>query len=494
MATSISRKLLKIPKKLTETPSDLPDFGPTEESVASSAVAAFQRWQQHPVEFAQHILRAGLWNRQEEILNSVWTNKKTAVKSGHKVGKTYLLGVTALTYLFLVRPSVVITTAPTWRQVEKQLWQEIKALVNKVKGYGPPLGGELLETQYKLGDKHFAFGFSSEHGQSGVNFQGFSGPILFIFDEAGGVPQAVWDVVETSMVHSQSRWLCMGNPHDPATPFYNCFSSKFWTKFTVSSRETPNALAGKELVPGLATREWCDERLEEWGPDDPRYQFRVLGEFPDGGIFTLIRTAWVRAAMMKDRPAYVDGKVPYRAGAVDVARFGDDDTCIVGFEGTHLDSIDQVHGSDTVNVAGLVARKYKERGWNGVVVDDTGVGGGVTDILCRDPSINVIPVNYGESAADDDHYCNIITEMYAVFADELKDGLISGIPKNEIVLREFVARKYKFDMKQRMKLQPKSEFKEEVGSSPDRADAIVMARWAVRMAANGESYLGQIFV
>jgi hypothetical protein len=43
----------------------------------------------NPVLFATHILGIGLWDREVEILQSISTNRRTAVKACHGVGKTF---------------------------------------------------------------------------------------------------------------------------------------------------------------------------------------------------------------------------------------------------------------------------------------------------------------------------------------------------------------------------------------------------------------------
>ena len=44
------------------------------------------------------------------------------------------------------------------------------------------------------------------------------------------------------------------------------------------------------MIPGLAGREWIEEKREEWGEDSPLYLVRVKGEFAvaeDGKIFSI---------------------------------------------------------------------------------------------------------------------------------------------------------------------------------------------------------------
>jgi len=78
-----------------------------------------------PVLFATHILGAGLWKREAEILRSIQNNRRTAIKACHGAGKTYSLALAALWWLARYPQGIVLTTCPTLRQVRTQVWSEI---------------------------------------------------------------------------------------------------------------------------------------------------------------------------------------------------------------------------------------------------------------------------------------------------------------------------------------------------------------------------------
>ena len=46
-----------------------------------------------PVLFASHVLGADVWQKEAEILQSIKSNRRTAVKACHGVGKTFSLAV-----------------------------------------------------------------------------------------------------------------------------------------------------------------------------------------------------------------------------------------------------------------------------------------------------------------------------------------------------------------------------------------------------------------
>lgn len=77
------------------------------------------------------------------MLESIRDFVRTAVKACHAPGKSFTAAVAALWFLFSFRNAIVITTAPTWRQVEDVLWREIRGL-HEAAPY--PLGGRFTKS------------------------------------------------------------------------------------------------------------------------------------------------------------------------------------------------------------------------------------------------------------------------------------------------------------------------------------------------------------
>ena len=69
-----------------------------------------------------------------------------------------------------------------------------------------------------------------------------------------------------------------------------------------------------------------------------------------------------------------------------------------------------LHKKDTQEVA---RRLFDFAKGGKIVVDDTGVGGGVTDKL-RDLGATVIPINFGAKARNRKKYPDIISEMWFI--------------------------------------------------------------------------------
>lgn len=239
------------------------------------------------------------------------------------------------------KDGVVVTTAPTWTQVERVLWGEIHKAAEKSRIRYT----ELHKTELKLGPGNFAIGLSTNEG---VRFQGFHGRILIVVDEAPGVDPDIWEAIEGIRAGGDVRVLALGNPTVASGPFYDAFTSNRvgWRTFTISAFYTPNltgltletllTLSDAELDvsprPYLVTRRWVREKWHEWGEGHPLWEARVLGQFPTQAEDALISLAWLEEAAR--RPVIVTGG-PLIAG-LDVAGPGEDETALVVADGSSI--------------------------------------------------------------------------------------------------------------------------------------------------------------
>lgn len=168
--------------------------------------------------------------------------------------------------------------------------------------------------------------------------------------------------------------------------------------------------------------------------------------------------------------------------ACDVARFGSDETVIAERVGQRVRIVEHYVGrkpgttstgaaqGDLVQTAGRIvehARRHP-RPHVRIVVDDTGVGGGVTDIL-RNEGWDVTAFNGSEQARDPKHFPNRRSELWFQMAEQLEFVDLDADDQLEIDLTE---PRYRFDLKMRKVVEPKDETKKRLGRSPDRADAV----------------------
>lgn len=105
-----------------------------------------------------------------------------------------------------------------------------------------------------------------------------------------------------------------------------------------------------------------------------------------------------------------------------------------------------------------------------IKIDDTGVGGGVTDEMEK-RGYNVVPVNFGSEAGDPDKYPNLISEAWFYLASIIETV---EIPMDSDLLMELSSRCWKQDSKGRRRVESKDDYKKRGYRSPDLADSLIM--------------------
>lgn len=428
----------------------------------------------------ERILGVAPWDKQKEILDLLQENRRVAVRSCHGSGKSFIAASAVLCFLADCQArdmsGVVITTAPTFRQVEEVLWREIASHHSRAKKV-IPLGGTLLKTRYEMDDSRRALGISTDNPDQ---FQGIRAERTFIVvDEAAGVTPDIYEAIEGILSGEHCKLLLIGNPTAPIGEFYNAFTRNrgLYKVVHINAFDTPNVKAGKVVVPGLVTADWVKERAQMWGEDSPMYQSRVLGDFPEIADDTVIPLHHVERAMRRE------GTPGPKIVALDVARFGTDYCCMATADGDIVHKLEMWGGKATDYSGGRLEAQYRamraeyvkqgiEDGPVKAVVDDTGLGAGVTDHV----KIPVIRFIAAGRARADDTYKNVRAEAWfmlkkALAADELT------LPDDAELAADLTAPKYKYTIGGQIQLEIKEDTKKRLGRSPDRADAVVMANY-----------------
>ena len=419
-----------------------------------------------PVWFAHKILGTQLFECQQKVACAVRDYERVAVRSSHGTGKTFCVANVALWFLYSFGPDAkVITTAPTWRQVETQIWAEIRRRHARAR---LQLGGSPKKTSLSLAENWFALGLSTDDP---ARFEGYhASNILFIVDEAKGVDREIFNGIKGALSTGKrhggtARVLLTSTPGSPSGYFYDCFTrnSADWHLIHIGPNDSP-----------MVSSEWVEQSRREWGEKSAVFQSKVLGNFPTEGIDTLIGLSTVEMA----RQLVIEPEGDIHIG-VDVARYGDDLTVLLVRQGGVILEIQYYQGKAITEVTGLSARlfrKYSDTAKGNRVflkTDDSGVGGGVTDML-REQEIPVTPVNFGASPIDKEHFANLRVELFHVVKRELEERRLS-LPDHDQLAAQLIAPKYRTNSRGKLELEPKSETKKRLGVSPDFADALAIS-------------------
>jgi phage terminase large subunit len=369
---------------------------------------------------------------------------------------TWTAAALAQWFLRAHNPSLVVTTAPTMRQVKELLWYEIAQHQRRAQ-----LSGTLNTMDLTVLPTQRAVGLTTNEPE---RFQGLhSENILVIVDEASGVEETIYEAIEGILTGPNAKLLLIGNPNSPNGTFFQSFQSSLYQPFHIAAPDVPAHL----LPPG-----WLEERQQEWGEDSPAYQVRVMGEFPDQGEDSLIAMRWVTAA--QEREAAEDGGEAVEVG-VDIARYGSDESVAYARRGRLVVGTEYWRGASTTASAGRVAAFARRYDAALIKVDDIGVGGGVVDQLLAEGH-PVQGVNVGEAARDKEGYFNLRSEMFQGLADRFRAGDISIPADDTKLLAQLLALKKSYTPRGQMKLESKDDLRKRLPKigSPDRADALAL--------------------
>ena len=302
------------------------------------------------------------------------------------------------------------------------------------------------------------------------NMQGFHDDhLLFILDEASGIDDGIFEVVEGALTGVDNKLLMCGNPTR---------NSGFFKRAFFEDREFYHAMKVSSADSNRVSDDYCRRLIKQYGEDSDVVRVRVLGEFPKAESDGLIALEWVESAMNRE-PNYTGELVI----GVDVARFGDDETVLAARIGESALPLKMWRKTDLMTTCGRIIgelerlmKKY-ECGRATINVDDTGVGGGVTDRLrevVREKNLRVTIHGCNNGAKPrDSHYVNWGTESWFAIRDKLQAGSIT-LPQNEELAAQLSTRKYFLTSADKLALEQKSEYKKRIGRSPDRADAIIL--------------------
>ena len=453
------------------------------------------KWLDDPVLWAEQRLNDTLWSAQKRILYSVRDQRRTAVRSCHEIGKSYIASVVVGWWLDSSPPgdAFVVTSAPTAKQVEAILWREI----GRVHTRGS-LPGRLNMTEWKMNvngkEELVAFGRKPNDFEPDA-FQGIHAlRVLYVFDEANGIPAPLWEAADSLIANRYSKALAIGNPDDPTSEFASiCKPGSGWNVIGIGAFDSPNFTGEpmpERILLQLIDREYVEEKRRKWAPawrwtDDqtavvppvgadpqdtnPLWQSKILGRFPKvGDAGSLIPMHWITAAQERTLvPSY-----PRKLG-VDVGGGGDSST-IAFRQGGVVRIINEDHNPDTMQTCGLVIEKLRETEAEIANVDVIGIGRGVVD-RAQEQKKPVEGINVGEAADDPERFINRRAELWWQTREMFERGEIDLDPTDEDLAAELVEIKFKRTSTGKIQIESKEEAKRRNIPSPNRADAVMLS-------------------
>lgn len=422
--------------------------------------------------FFRRELGKTLWHAQRKALDLLATHDRVAIASANACGKSFLAAGTVPWYLCSRPSGYVVTTGASWRGLKKILWPEIHRVLSGAANHELRRLGTLNEMEWNIAPQYGAFSVSTNDVE---NFGGYRTPhgVYVIVDEASSLSDEMMEAIEGVCSAAGSKVLLIGNPLRSEGPFYRAFKSPAWATMHISALDSPNVKSGRNLIPGLATREWVEERRRDWGQDSPSYKARVLGQFPEGTGHSLISLAEAEAAAARyDSMQATEPHGTIQIGC-DVARYGEDATVLAVRCGHCIVHLERHYKLSLMEVSGVVANAIRDYRPVRVCIDDIGIGGGVTDRLRELGHDCVVGVNVAESALDAEHFLNKRAEGWWALKEWIKDG--GTFPDDRAIIASVTSTGYKFSSGGKIQMESKDDVKKRLGKSPDEADAIILS-------------------
>jgi len=437
-----------------------------------------------PSRFVRHFLGRYPWAIQQRILTGLnKPNARVAVKACHSSGKTWTAAAAMVWFQTRYRDAKSISTAPTYPQVRELLWKELHGCVQDANERGMDYPAP-HETRWAFPGQpeRWAVGRATNQG---VRFQGFHGRILFVLDEAPGVLPEIWDAIEGAAAGGDVRILALGNPVIPSGNFYNIWGKQEpgWERITISAFDTPNLDGctlesvmemdddelGVTVNPNLTSRRFVRDSVLKYGLNSAFVQARVLGQFPDQAEDALIGISKLEAARATLDPS---STTKYRAG-IDVAGPGEDETVLCVRQGGNIVLLQAWASADPrgeVMAALAPFGKDLER----INVDSIGIGWNFARHIEDSYKGKVSDVNVGSRARNSNKFANLKAEVYWSLRETFEAGEVGGLV-DELAISQLAGIRYEHTSRGLIAIEGKDEARKRGVTSPDRAEAIMLA-------------------
>ena len=405
----------------------------------------------------------------------------------HNCGKDFIAGGLPLWWQTTRYPAKTILTGPTHHQVIEITWNELLHHATRWRADLPPLGGRITQGKYEWDERHFIVALTTSTSESLVGrLQGYHSPhTLVIVTEAQAVPTSIKEQIDGLLTSGEALLVAIGNPLVTTGWFAHGVRDRaHHVVLHLDCEQSPNVLEGREVIPGLVSREWVEDKRRRWyaeHPHHPLWLSRVKGQLPT----TSVDSVFDRDLIERSHRFPLTDRGQRISLGVDVAEFGDDESVFVVLADGVVRGMETTSKHEPTDTAGRAALYRKTHRCGVVVVDRLGVGAGVASMLreLADETWRVVSFAGSERpTTEDSEYANQRAEAYFYAREQLHLGKVQA-PQDAHAIDELCETTYVVHRSGKILLEPKADIKERLGRSPDRADAWVMAVWGMKSAS-----------
>lgn len=330
------------------------------------------------------------------------------------------------------------------------------------------------------------FGISFKHNKANNEIEFTNGSILYAFSAEN--PDAILGLTEISLlamdeaaydneeIYNNAKDRMRGGRYAPMTRLISSPNSteRVQNWFSALCKKYQDKVVHATAFDNpFTSEEFKNELKERYGEGTPMYRQQVLGEILDIDVASQI-------IFRNQFPECRKGDYEPRYFGYDASGLGNDTDQFVVIDRAGMVDTDSRQVASTFEKADIVMKmfdRYRVKFGN---ADATGgYSQGVLDLV-QAKGYDLNGVNFASKAYDIDKFPNSRTEMYIELAKTVKDGFWV----DDDVKEELLAQSVFINNKGQQQLVPKEDVKKILGHSPDKADAVALAVYAMNHASD----------
>ncbi len=414
----------------------------------------------------KHITRqqAEIVNAVKDAVNGKWRNK-ISVRSGKGIGKSSIIAMLILWFLFCFKDCQIPCTAPTESHLNTVLWKEIALWLKRMPKYMQEVyewtasfirikaNPEVWFAMAKVGKKENAEAIAGIHADY----------ILVVVDEASAVEEEIFGGLRWVFSSGNVIFLMISNPTRLTGYFYDSHCT--WLS------ETFKCLHFSWIESPIVNNQLVNDIIARWGKDSEQYRIDVLGEFPKADVID--DKGYIR--IVNDDDIHItneDGKIGKYILGVDPAWEWEDETVWVIRNSVHARLVGREATSNGKTIAQKTITLMTEYGIEAenVVIDNFGVGVDCIQELAY-MGYKVNSLYLWKESEDKYTFLNKRAELYRKLREWLKKWWELIQNKGWDELKNI---KYRRTESNQIQIKPKRDMRKEWIKSPNVADALAL--------------------
>ena len=383
-------------------------------------------------------------------------------------GKTVCASIWTITNMLKGRR--LVAGALTHSALMKTLFRQIYELAWKW-GLKPKMNKQ--DKTITIGDG-IVYGYSNEAPDDVLGLSDIYGMVI---DEASRCCQLFYnnlsDRIRGIGIGAPRKRLITSPCNEPNSQWFNDLCDKH-----------PEEMIHASLLTNpFVSDEYIAELTERYGYGSPLYRQQVLGELVSNDFLNAIVRWEDFPSLENSRFSFLTKPTFY---GMDLAgSTGRDSTVGTIVNETGLLEQRVVQNADTQGQVSMLKEAYSEGISYGCLDGSGGFGNGVYDTVKHDKFIKIRKMSFSEKP-EKEEYLNIRAEMYAELAQAIKSGFYIDTSKYKELVEELRNTLACIDQKGKLRIIPKEDIRRAIGRSPDRADSLALAVYAMnhKMALN----------